>query len=318
VDQWNALLPYLPFVLGGIAVIIALALIAVGISNANQVDPLAERLADYAGQADAVSNLEDIEMSVPFSQRVILPIMQAIAKFTTQFTPQQTLEKTQLLLNLAGNPRGLTPGVFWAMRFGALIGLGIIFLIMMAPRGPIYTIGGGLFGAVLGYLMPQMWLQSQCTRRQQAIIKALPDALDLMSICVEAGLGFDQAMGKVHEKWTNELALSFGRVLREIQLGKTRREALKSMDESMGVADVTAFCSAIIQADQLGVSISKVLKIQSEQMRIKRRQRAQEKAQQAPIKMMIPMVLLIFPAIWLVLLGPAGVQVYKQFYGSGQ
>jgi tight adherence protein C len=312
--ELNAIMPYVPFIAGGVVLIIAIALIAVGISNANQSDPLAERLADYAGQAEAVANLEDIEMSVPFSQRVILPIMQAIAKFTTQFTPQQTLEKTQQLLNVAGNPNGLTPGVFWAMRFGALIGLGIIFLILMAPRGAIYTIGGGLFGAVFGYLMPQLWLQSKVRRRQEGIIKALPDALDLMSICVEAGLGFDQAMGKVHEKWINELALSFGRVLREIQLGKTRREALKSMDESMNVADVTTFVSAIIQADQLGVSISKVLKIQSEQMRIKRRQRAQEKAQQAPIKMMIPMVLLIFPSIWLVLLGPAAIQAYKQFF----
>jgi tight adherence protein C len=314
--ELNAIMPYLPFIAGAIVLIIAIALIAVGISNANQSDPLAERLADYAGQAEAVANLEDIEMSVPFSQRVILPIMQTIAKFTTQFTPQQTLEKTQQLLNVAGNPNGLTPGVFWAMRFGALIGLGILMLIMMAPRGALYTIGGGLFGAIFGYLMPQLWLQSKVSRRQEAIIKALPDALDLMSICVEAGLGFDQAMGKVHEKWDNELALSFGQVLREIQLGKTRREALKSMDESMQVADVTTFVSAIIQADQLGVSISKVLKIQSEQMRIKRRQRAQEKAQQAPIKMMIPMVLLIFPSIWLVLLGPAVIQAYKQFFGG--
>ncbi|MBN1311804.1 MAG: type II secretion system F family protein [Anaerolineae bacterium] len=295
----------------------AIALLAVGISNANQADPLADRLADYAGQAEAVANLEDIEMSVPFTQRVVLPIMQTIASFTTQFTPQQTLEKTQQLLNLAGNPSGLTPGVFWAMRFGALIGLGVVFLVLMLPRGSaLYTIGGGLFGAIFGYLAPQLWLQGKVSRRQEAIIKALPDALDLMSICVEAGLGFDQAMGKVHEKWDNELALSFGLVLREIQLGKTRREALKSMDESMGVSDVTTFTSAIIQADQLGVSISKVLKIQSEQMRIKRRQRAQEKAQQAPVKMMIPMVALIFPSIWLVLLGPATIQAYKQFFGG--
>ncbi|MBN1430131.1 MAG: type II secretion system F family protein [Anaerolineae bacterium] len=315
--ELNELLPYLPVALGVIVGLVAIALLAVGISNSNQADPLADRLADYAGQAEAVANLEDIEMSVPFTQRVVLPIMQAIAAFTTQFTPQKTLEQTQQLLNLAGNPSGLTPGVFWAMRFGALVGMGILFLVIMLSRGPLYTIGGGLFGAVFGYMMPQMWLQSKVTRRQQAIIKALPDALDLMSICVEAGLGFDQAMGKVHEKWDNELALSFGLVLREIQLGKTRREALKSMDESMGISDVTTFTSAIIQADQLGVSISKVLKIQSEQMRVKRRQRAQEKAQQAPIKMMIPMVLLIFPSIWLVLLGPAAVQVYKTFTGSG-
>jgi tight adherence protein C len=301
----------------GVLVIIGIGMVAVTISRANQSDPLAERLADFAGQNEASANLEDIEMSVPFAQRVVMPIMQSIGNFMTQFTPQQALEKTQQQLNLAGNPRGLTPPVFWVMRLAAMLTLGVIMLLLMVSRGTLYIIGGGLGGAVIGYMMPQMWLTSKINRRQEGIIKALPDALDLMSICVEAGLGFDQAMGKVYEKWENELALGFGRVLREIQLGKTRRESLKALDESVGVSDLTTFISAIIQADQLGVSISKVLKIQSEQMRIKRRQRAQEKAQQAPIKMMIPMVLLIFPTIWLVLMGPAAVQVYKQFFGAG-
>jgi len=124
-------------------------------------------------------------------------------------------------------------------------------------------------------------------------------------ICVEAGLGFDMALGKVYEKWDNELALAFGRVLREIQLGKQRREALRDMTNRMDVPDVTAFIAAIIQADQLGVSMAKILRVQADQMRVKRRQRAQEKAHQAPVKMMIPMVFLIFPSIWLVLLGPS-------------
>jgi tight adherence protein C len=313
----DAILPYLPFVIGGIVLLVALGLVAVAVSNANQSDPLADRLAEYAGQGQTDANLEAIEMSVPFTQRVIMPIMQGIAKFTTNFTPQQALEKTAEQINQAGNPRGLTPQVFWAMRFAAMLGLGFVLLFLMIPQGTLYTIGGGLVGAGLGFMMPQMSLTSQITKRQESVVKALPDALDLMSICVEAGLGFDQAMGKVYEKWENELALGFGRVLREIQVGKTRRDALKNLDLSVGVADLTSFCSAIIQADQLGVSISRVLKIQSEQMRIKRRQRAQEKAGQAPIKMMIPMVLLIFPSIWLVLLGPAGVQIYKQFFGGG-
>ena len=300
-----------------VGVLVALGLVAVGVTNANKTDPLSDRLSDYAAQGEVTANLEDIEMSVPFAQRVLLPIMQAIANFTTQFTPQQTLEKTAQQIAMAGEPRGLTPSVFWAMRFAAMLVLGfVMFLLMLSKNNFLYLIGGTLVGAVVGFFFPVLWLQSQINKRQNVVIKALPDALDLMSICVEAGLGFDQAMGKVYEKWDNELALGFGRVLREIQLGKTRREALKSLDESVGTADLTTFCSAIIQADQLGVSISRVLKIQSEQMRIKRRQRAQEKAQQAPIKMMIPMVLLIFPSIWLVLLGPAAVQVYKQFYGQ--
>jgi len=305
--------PYIPFILLGVGVLIALGLVAVGVSNANQSDPLAERLSEYASQNEAVANLEDIEMSVPFSQRVLLPIMQQIAKLTTAFTPQQRLEKAAQDLEVAGNPRGLTPQVFYAIRFVALLVMAGLMPMILTPYGTMWVIIGALGGAGIGYMMPQMYITSIANRRQEAVIKALPDALDLMSICVEAGLGFDQAMGKVFEKWDNELALGFGRVLREITLGKTRRDALKALDESVRVSDLTTFCSAIIQADQLGVSISKVLKIQSEQMRIKRRQRAQEKAQQAPIKMMIPMVLLIFPAIWLVLLGPAAVQGFKAF-----
>jgi tight adherence protein C len=148
-------------------------------------------------------------------------------------------------------------------------------------------------------------MRSRIRKRQDNILRALPDALDLLVICVEAGLGFDMALGKVYEKWDNELALAFGRVLREIQLGKQRREALRDMTNRMDVPDVTAFIAAIIQADQLGVSMSKILRVQADQMRVKRRQRAQEKAHQAPVKMMIPMVFLIFPSIWLVLLGPS-------------
>ncbi len=311
-----ALLTIVPFLVIGLVVLIAIGLIAVGFTNANQVDPLAERLAEYSAEQEISANLEDIEMSVPFTQRVILPIMQGIANITTQFTPQKTLEKTQQLLDLAGNPNGLTPPVVWTMRFMATFSLGIIMLILLGRRGAVWGVGGVLVGGFLGFFMPVMWLRSKAQRRQHAILKALPDALDLMSICVEAGLGFDQSMAKVHEKWENELALAFGRVIREIQVGKSRRDALKSMAESMDVPDVTSFVAAIIQADQLGVAISRVLKIQAEQMRIKRRQRAQEQANQAPIKMMIPMALLIFPTIYLVILGPATIQLYKSFFGG--
>src|SRR5690606_31255964 len=132
-------------------------------------------------------------------------------------------------------------------------------------------------------------------RRKQAIIKKFPDALDLMTICVDAGLIFDAAMQKVHEKWDDALAREFGRVTYELQLGKSRRQALKDMSDRMDLPDVTSFVATILQAEQLGVSIGKVLRIQSEQMRIRRRQRAEEKAQQAPVKMLFPMVFLIFP-----------------------
>jgi tight adherence protein C len=309
-----SLLVILPIVVIGLVVLVGIGLLAVGIVNQNQIDPLAERLRDYSGKQELTANLEDIEMSVPFTQRVVLPILQTIARFTTQFAPQNALEKTQRQLNLAGNPNGLTPPLMWAMRFGAMFSLAILMLILLGRRGPTWAVMGTLGGGAIGFMMPAMWLTSKIQRRQNEILKALPDALDLMSICVEAGLGFDQAMAKVYEKWQNELAIAFGRVIREIQVGKTRRDALRGMAENMDVPDVTSFVAAIIQADQLGVSISRVLKIQAEQMRIKRRQRAQEKAQQAPIKMMIPMALLIFPTIYLVILGPAAIQLYKAFW----
>jgi len=306
-----------PIVLVALVIlVIALILLIIGLTNQQERDPLSDRLAEYAAEEEVSANLEDIEMSVPFHQRVLIPIAQQVANFTTAFTPQQQLEKTAKLIELAGKPSGLNPSLFWLLRFASLFGLAILLLIVFSigNRPALWRILGLLVGGGLGFMLPQMWLMSKVKRRQDEIIKALPDALDLMSICVEAGLGFDQAMGKVYEKWNNELALAFGRVIREIQLGKSRRDALRTMASSMDVPDVTTFTGAIIQADQLGVSISKVLKVQSEQMRIKRRQRAQEKAQQAPIKMMIPMVLLIFPTIWIVLLGPSVVQVYKQFF----
>lgn len=144
----------------------------------------------------------------------------------------------------------------------------------------------------------------------------MPDALDLLTICVEAGLGFDGAMSKVNEKWDNELSFEFARVLREIQLGKLRREALRAMSDRIGISEMTSFVAAIIQSEQLGVSMAKVLRIQSDQMRIKRRQAAEERAQQAPIKMLFPMGLLIFPSLIIILLGPAAVQLLRSALGG--
>jgi len=176
------------------------------------------------------------------------------------------------------------------------------------PKRFLATLVAGGLGF---YLLPTLWLSSRIGKRQTEIVKALPDALDLLTISVEAGLGFDAAMSKVAEKWENELSLAFSRVIQEIQMGKLRREALRDMADRMEVTDVSSFVAAIIQADQLGVSIAKVLRIQSEQMRIRRRQRAEEKAHQAPVKMLFPMAFLIFPALFIVLLGPAVLVVMK-------
>lgn len=280
-------------------------LLYVGLRDNEERDPLQDRLAQY-GERELPDSLEEIELSIGFKDRILVPVVRGLASITVRMTPQKQLEQTRRKLELAGSTSD--PGSFYATRIAMTLVLGIAgammaFVVMDEEvlRGLGYTAGG----AVLGYMFPMLSLNSKIRKRQESITKALPDALDLLVICVEAGLGFDMAMGKVYEKWDNELALAFGRVLREIQLGKLRREALKDMADRMDVSDVNAFTTAIIQADQLGVSMSKILRVQSDQMRTKRRQRAQEKAQQAPVKMMIPMVLLIFPSIWIVLLGPA-------------
>lgn len=144
----------------------------------------------------------------------------------------------------------------------------------------------------------------------------MPDAMDLLTICVEAGLGFDAAMSKVAEKWENQLSLSFSRAIREVQLGKTRREALRDMADRIGIGEMTSFVAAVIQSEMLGVSLAKVLRIQSDQMRMKRRQRAEEEAHRAPIKMLLPMGLLIFPSIMIILLVPAGFRILRTFNGG--
>jgi tight adherence protein C len=284
-------------------------LVYVGLREDRGRDPLQDRLAQW-GERETPESLEEIELSLSFRERVILPMIKWIGEITTRFTPQKQLEATRRKLELANS--SMEPTAFYAQRILFLFIFGVLgallaFQVMGEgfPTGFLYM--GGL--AALGYFFPVLSLNGKIKKRQENILKALPDALDLLVICVEAGLGFDMAMGKVYEKWENELALAFGRVLREIQLGKLRREALRDMSTRMDVPDVNSFVAAIIQADQLGVSMAKILRIQSDLMRTKRRQRAQEKAHQAPIKMLIPMVFLIFPSIWIVLLGPAVLRV---------
>jgi len=298
------------------ALVVVGGLVYVGLREDRDRDPLQDRLAQF-GDRETPESLEEIELSLSFQDRVLVPIMQTLADLTTRFTPQKQLESTRKQLELAGSTT--EPTTFFASRimltavFGILGALlGFVVLKESFTTALLYMGGGG----ALGYYFPVLSLRSKIRKRQEGILKALPDALDLLVICVEAGLGFDMAMGKVYEKWDNELALAFGRVLREIQLGKLRREALKDMADRMDVADVNNFTAAIIQADQLGVSMSQILRVQSDQMRTKRRQRAQEKAQQAPVKMMIPMVLLIFPSIWIVLLGPAVLTVMNSNSGG--
>lgn len=301
----------MPFLGIGVVVIIGLAvvLIVVGVSARDPKESLQSRLAEYSAR-DQVASLEDIELSMPFSERVIAPMVRAAAEFARRFTPERTLEATRHKLDLAGNPRNMSPAEFFGLRAIIAVVLAVlIFLLLTVTKAEVsqrvlFALGIGL----LGFLFPALWLGSKIRNRQSSVVKSLPDALDLLLVCVEAGLGFDQAMKKVAEKWDNELSRAFARVIQEVQLGRLRREALRDTARRMEVSDMTSFIAAVIQAETLGVSMGKILRIQSDQMRLRRRQRAEEKAHQASIKMLIPMVFLIFPSIYVVLLGPAALQ----------
>jgi tight adherence protein C len=298
-------------------VIVLVAAIAIMIFSLRQNaqgeddDPLQARLAEFVQRGD-VASLEEIELSQPFSERVFIPFIRRVGEFSARFTPQKAIQDTARRLELAGNPWPVDAPTFLAIRFILAVVLGGFMVTMVALAPPATStdsflyIGGATFG---GFYLPHLMLSSRITRRQTEVRKAMPDALDLLTICVEAGLGFEAALSKVSEKWENELSLAFARMIREVQLGKVRRDALKDMADRLGIAEMTSFVAAIIQSEQLGVSLAKVLRIQSDQMRVKRRQRAEEQAHKAPVKMIIPMALLIFPSIMIIILTPAALQI---------
>ena len=285
-------------------IFLSVFMIILGIASPRPADEVEARLVEYGGRP---LTLEEIELAQPFGQRVLVPMVNASAGFASRFTPQRTMESTRHNLELAGNPNNWTPAQFVGVRGLAALLLGTLTfaLTMLSTVGVLQRILFVLLMVVLGFVLPGIWLGRRIKRRQNEIVKTLPDAIDLLTISVEAGLPFDGAMQRVADKWDNEISRAFGRVLTELRVGKSRRDALRDMAERSDVPDVTSFVAALVQADQLGISIAKVLRIQSEQMRIKRRQRAEEKAHQAPVKMLIPMTFLIFPSIWIVILGPA-------------
>lgn len=261
-----------------------------------------ERLSKFT---ESTISLEEIELQEPFVQRVIIPLFQAILKTLGKFSPKQNAEKLRKNLQAAGNPGGITPTTFAGMRVGAaaLFGVLFFFFTFSTQMEPVWMYG--VLGFAIGYIMPGIWLGNKIKGRKKTITKALPDALDLLTISVEAGLGFDIALKRVTEKWDDELSREFKHVLADISLGRTRSDAMRDMATRTDVEDVQTFTSAIIQAEQLGVSIAKILRLQSDQMRMRRRQRAEAQAQRAPILMLFPMVFLIFPSIFVIILGPA-------------
>lgn len=270
--------------------------------------------------ADEQLSLKEIELSQPFSQRIMLPMIKQASRFFGWMLPQARWNALRLKIDQAGNPGRMSP-----IDFAGFKGLCTCTMMTIAigycvlAQYPFSFTTVIIIGAVsaLGFMAPDFWLSRRVKRRQGAIINTLPDAMDLLTITVEAGLSFDNGMQEIVAKWDNEVGQEFGRVLRDIGMGQSRRQSLMALGERTGVADLQTLINALNQAEELGVSIARVLKIQSEELRIKRRQRAQERANQAPIKMMFPLVFLIFPSIFAVLLGPAIPQLMDSFGNLG-
>ena len=263
-----------------------------------------QRLAAYGGEKQLT--VEEIELQRPFSERVLRPAIEKLGSLMSRSTPQKARQDLLNRLELAGRPGNLTPEDFVAVRLvaaavGAAIGLGLGLLL----GNTVYLVIALAGVAIVGYYAPVLWLRQKVDQRRTEIQKGLPDALDLLVICVDAGLGFDAALARVTDKYHNALSDILSKALREVSLGRPRLEALDEMGRNSGVEDLHNFIQAVIQSEQFGTGIGKILRIQADEMRRKRRQRAQELAAQATLKMLLPMVGCIFPTLWIVLLGPA-------------
>lgn len=299
----------------------AIILTVIGLRNpeSDTDRALQARLEEFSKSGE-MPDLRELELSQPFTERVLFPLARKLGEVATRFTPQNAMNSIARKLELAGVTYRIEPSMILAGQlFIGLLFAGIVLLFTSLgnanwPASRVFILS--LVFGILGFYFPQLWLSSKITRRQKEVRKAMPDALDLLTICVEAGLGFEAAMAKVADKWVSELSLGFARAIQEIQLGKVRREALRDMAERIDIPEMTSFVAAVIQSEQLGVSLAKVLRIQSDQMRVKRRQRAEEEAHKAPLKMLIPMSLLIFPSLVIVLMTPAALRLMKSSLGG--
>ncbi len=276
----------------------------------NTAEMVQQRLSVYGGEKPLT--LEEVELQRPFSERFLRPAIERLGSMMSRSTPQKARQNLMNRLDLAGRPGNLTPEDFAAVRIvAAAVTAAVGLLIGLLLGSVVYLAISVVAGAILGFYLPVLWLKQKVDARRAEIQKGLPDAMDLLVIAVDAGLGFDAALARVTDKYKNALSDEFAKVLREVSLGRPRLEAMDEMGRSSGVEDLHNFIQAIIQSEQFGTGIGKILRIQADEMRRKRRQRAQEKAAQATLKMMLPMVGCIFPTLWIVLLGPAALILLK-------
>jgi tight adherence protein C len=302
------------FVLGALLFVVAVALLAMGLRPVEEARGINRSLAVLHAMSDAPRELT-VDLEKPFADRVLEPLRERALALGRRISGADSAERIRRKLDLAGNPAGWTVDRFTAGKVlgagvGALIGLAIGLVMADALTTRIIFLGGGL---AVGFFGPNLYLYQLAYDRASKLEKALPDAIDLMTISVESGLGFDAAVQQVAQNTEGPLADEFARMLREMQLGMGRGEALRSLAERAEVDDLKTFVSAMAQADSFGIPIAQVLRVQSSEMRVKRRQKAEEKAQQVPVKITVPLIFCILPALFVAVMGPAAINIMDNF-----
>ena len=299
-------MPTTELVIAGLAAL-AVLFITWGFAGRSSQDAVQQRLEQLVVQP---KSLEEFELQQPLAERVLRPVVQRLSRFASRGDSGGLIASADAKLEKAGYPGGLRGADWMGVKILStiILGVGVALIMFLVGRVQLAFIFG-IAGAGLGYMAPEFWLGGKARKRSFAMVLQLPDALDLLTISVEAGLGFDAALAKVVEKMEGPLVSEFRQALAEIRMGRTRRDALRDVVNRADSQPISNFIGAIIQAEQLGVPIAKVLQIQSQQLRIERRQRAEEMAAKAPVKMLFPMVGCIFPTIFIVILGPAIITV---------
>ena len=293
--------------------LVAFVVLWIGVGVARAREEMTDKLALY-GRDQSIQSGRDEELAKPLAQRTIGPIVIGISGVLRRFTPGGYFEKIEHKLVLGGNPGNLDAPAFVVIKLLTTItGLVAAFFLVDYGSSGFQRIVLFAMPIVLGFLGPNAWLKRKIDDRSKAMLRALPDILDLLVISVEAGLGFDSALSRVVATVPGPLSEEFFRMLQETRVGVSRRDAMRHLSERTDLEELRSFILAMIQAEAFGVTISRVLRVQADEMRVKRRQKAQEKAFAAPVKLVFPLVFCIFPALFIVLLGPAAIQIGTAF-----
>ena len=301
-------------VLGVLLVLVAILLVASATTSDAEASGVGKSLAVLQAMTSAPKELTD-EIDRPFSERVWEPLQARTLGLGRRLSGADSAERIRRKLDLAGNPPGWTVDRVTSGKIvGAVAGLvvALLFSLMLGAGAPV-RIAVVLGGLVVGFFGPNLYLYQKAYDRSLQIQRDLPDAIDLMAISVESGLGFDAAVQQVSRNTDGPLADEFSRVLREMQIGQGRAAALRAMSDRTNVADLKSFVSSMVQADSFGVPVGQVLRVQTSEMRVKRRQRAEEKAQQVPVKITVPLIFCILPTLFVAVMGPAVISIMDSF-----